>query len=245
VPSRAARDAFIASLQGRECYIGGDLSEKIDLTSLVFIFPRPVVAGAVAAAGAGQALTVAIDVVSYFWMPAATLLQRAKEDNIQYSTWRDEAFITATPGVRIDHDAMVDFAIEEARSRGWRIRGIGIDQAGAAAVMNRFERHFGEELVAEVPQGFRMLSSPSKTLEALILSRNLQHDGNPVMSMCIGNMGKEENHWREIRPVKLHQRKRIDGGVALIDAICTMERTDGEGGESVYEGRGVVAVGGA
>jgi hypothetical protein len=28
--------------------------------------------------------------------------------------------------------------------------------------------------------------------------------------------------------VKLSQRKRIDGGVALIDAICTMERTKPE-----------------
>jgi hypothetical protein len=61
--------------------------------------------------------------------------------------------------------------------------------------------------------------------------------------MCIGNMGKEENHWREIRPVKLHQRKRIDGGVALIDGICVMERTDPEAGESVYERRALVSVG--
>jgi hypothetical protein len=35
-------------------------------------------------------------------------------------------------------------------------------------------------------------------------------------------MGFEENHWREIRPVKLDQRKRIDGGVALIDALATL-----------------------
>jgi phage terminase large subunit-like protein len=69
-----------------------------------------------------------------------------------------------------------------------------------------------------------MLGGPSKTLEALVVSRNIAHDGNPVMAMCIGNMGKEENRWREIRPVKLSQRKRIDGGVALIDAICTMDR---------------------
>jgi hypothetical protein len=54
------------------------------------------------------------------------------------------------------------------------------------------------------------------------------------MTMCVGNMGKEENHWREIRPVKLTQRKRIDGGVALIDAICTMERA-ADDGVSVYE----------
>jgi len=43
--------------------------------------------------------------------------------------------------------------------------------------------------------------------------------------MCMANMGKEENAWREIRPVKLGQRKRMDGGVALIDALKKMTKT--------------------
>jgi phage terminase large subunit-like protein len=52
---------------------------------------------------------------------------------------------------------------------------------------------------------------------------NLAHTGNPVMTMCISHMGKEENKWQEIRPVKMHHRKRIDGGVACIDALKMMQ----------------------
>jgi phage terminase large subunit-like protein len=223
--------ARLAAFRGRECFIGCDLSGKIDLAAVDFIFPRALVHAASASDApdppptAGKAITRAIDVLAFFWMPAETLQQRAIEDNIPYPQWRDEGWIFETPGPLIDHDAIANFIIEEAALAGIVIRGIGVDQAGATAFVTRLRRHFGEELVTEVPQGYRMLGSPSLTLEALVVSRQLAHEGNPVMAMCIGNMGKEENTWREIRPVKLSQRKRIDGGVALIDAICTMERT--------------------
>lgn len=230
----------VGALRGRECFIGGDLSEKIDLASVQLIFPRPLELRGHDVDEDAEHITRAIDVLSFFWMPEKTLEQRAKEDNIPYPRWRDEGWLTATPGSLIDHDAIADFIIEISQLVS--VRGIGVDQAGATAFITRLQRQFGDELVTEVPQGFRMLGGPSKTLEALVLSGNLAHDGSPVMSMCIGNMGKEENHWREIRPVKLSQRKRIDGGVALIDAICTMERTPAGDEESVYERRGVATV---
>lgn len=246
--------ARMAAFRGRECYVGCDLSEKIDLAAVVLNFPRPIAraspdestAGLDAGpdpVGRGDGITRAIDVLSFFWLPERTLEQRAVEDNIPYPQWRDEGWLFSTPGALIDHDAIADFLIVELVRAGIHVRGIGVDQAGATAFVTRLQRHFGEELVTEVPQGFKMLGGPSKTLEALVVSGHLQHDGNPVMAMCVGNMGKEENAWREIRPVKLSQRKRIDGGVALIDAICTMERSPGGPEESVYERRGVVSVG--
>lgn len=240
----ATREALLARLKGRACFVGGDLSEKIDLASLVFIFPRAIdrPAGEDEEISAPASVTRAVDVVSFFWMPEATLFQRAKEDNIPYPEWRDRGFLTAMPGRLLDHDAMADFIIAEASRRGWRVRGIGIDQAGATAFVTRLQRHFGDELVTEVPQGFRTLSSPSKTLEALVLSGNLAHDGNPVMTMCVANMGKEENYWREIRPVKLNQRKRIDGGVAIIDALHIMERTPDEPA-AAWESEGILILG--
>lgn len=229
------RDATIAALadararleafRGRECYAGCDLSEKIDLASVQLVFPRPLErVAAMRGPDSAEAITRAIDVLSFFWLPKETLEQRAKEDNVPYPDWEKAGWLTQTPGPLIDHDAIADFLIDQVAPIV-RLRGVGVDQAGATAFVTRLQRHFGEALVTEVPQGFRMLSSPSKTLEALVVSRNVAHDGSPVMAMCVGNMGKEENHWREIRPVKLSQRKRIDGGVALIDGICTMERT--------------------
>ena len=94
----------------------------------------------------------------------------------------------------------------------------------------------------EIPQGFRRLSEPSKLMEALVVSVNVTHDGNPCMAWCMANLGKEENAWREIRPVKFSQRKRNDGGVALIDLIAKMTMTPAAD-RSVYLTRGVKVLG--
>lgn len=225
--------------RGRECYVGVDLSSKIDLASVQFIFPRPL--ERTGARPGADDITRAIDVLSFFWIPERTMLRRAKEDNVPYPTWKEAGYLFSTTGHLVDHDAIVDFIVDIVTRFGFRMRGCGVDESGATAFITRLQKHFGEQLVTEVPQGFKVLSSPSKTLEALVLSGNLAHDGNPVMTWCIGNMGKEENSWQSIRPVKLHQRKRIDGGVALIDAICTMERTAPQA-DSVYNERGVLSL---
>ena len=132
---------------------------------------------------------------------------------------------------------IVEFVIATLAIK-YKIRGIGIDQAGAAGVVSKLQRHFGDTLVEEIPQGFRRLSAPTKLLEALIVSNNLSHDGNLCMNWCVGNLAIEENAWREIRPVKINQRKRIDGGVALIDALAKMIATP-YAAASVYATRGV------
>jgi phage terminase large subunit-like protein len=206
-----------ASLAGRECYIGVDLSAKIDLSSVVLVFPRTL--GKVVEVG--QPLTCAVDILSYFWMPKNTLHRRAEEDGVPYPDWEKQKHLTATAGDLVDHDVIAEFVIEV--SERYKVRGIGVDQAGATAFITRMQRQFGDDMAVEVGQSFRVLSEPSKTLEALVVTGNLAHTGNPVMTMCISHMGKEENKWQEIRPVKMHHRKRIDGGVACIDALKMMQ----------------------
>ena len=238
---------FPLALLGRECFLGIDLSDKIDLSSVVCVFPRalerPVLETQAAGASAGDTPTIdcAIDVLPFFWMPEKTLHRRAQEDQIPYPDWARDGYVRTTPGSLIDHDAIVEFVIGTLAVT-YKIRGIGIDQAGAAGVVSKLQRHFGDELVKEIPQGFRRLSEPSKRLEALVVSLQLTHDANPCQAWCMGNMGKEENAWREIRPVKISQRKRMDGGVALIDGLAQMTATPAAE-RSVYLERGVRTLG--
>lgn len=218
-----------ASLVGRECYLGIDLSDKIDLSSVVAIFPRPLDRPAPESAD-GPTIDRAIDVLPFFWMPEKTLYRRAQEDRITYPDWAQAGYVNTTPGSIIDHDAIFEFIVGVLASR-YKILGIGIDESGAAGVVSKLQRHFGhdeslrpeERFVWSIPQGFRRLSQPAKWLEALVVSGNLTHNRNPCLAWCVGNTAIEENSWREIRPIKIHQRKRIDGMVALIDAIAKMQ----------------------
>jgi phage terminase large subunit-like protein len=234
--------ASSASLVGRACYLGIDLSDKIDLSSVVAIFPREMDRGGMTVESDGKTTAVdrAIDVLPFFWMPKKTLQSRSQEDNIPYERWESEGHLFATNGSMIDHDAIVDYIIQ-VLAKTYQVQAIGVDQAGASAVITRLRRQFGESFVREIPQGFRRLSTPSKMIEALIMSGNLTHDGHPVLTWCMSNMAVEENSWREIRPIKIDQRKRIDGGVALIDAQAVMLEAP-EVPVSMYEREGVLVV---
>jgi phage terminase large subunit-like protein len=196
-------------LRGRACYIGIDLSAKIDLSSVNLVFPRAINGGA----------DFAADILPYFWMPKNTLHRRAQEDKVPYPDWVREGWVNETPGDIVDHDAIIDFVIN-VLAKQFKVRGIGFDQAGAAAAVTRLQRHFGEAMVIEIPQGFRTLSEPTKQFEALIVGDRLRHNGNKCMAWNVSNLAIEENHWNEIRPVKIDQRKRIDGGVAAIIALA-------------------------
>ncbi|MCY1382263.1 Phage Terminase [compost metagenome] len=60
-----------------------------------------------------------------------------------------------------------------------------------------------------------------KELEAAIRSGRFHHDGNPIMTWCIGNViGKNlPGNDDVVRPIKQGNDNKIDGAVALIMAV--------------------------
>jgi phage terminase large subunit-like protein len=205
----------LESLEGREVYLGIDLSAKIDPSAVALVFPR-----ALDDTG-GDTLNLCVEVITRFWMPANTLRRRVREDKVAYDEWAKTGALITTPGDLVDHDAIADFILNDIVPR-FHVKGIGIDQAGATMLITKLQRELGEEIVIEIPQSFRHLSEPCKTLEALIVASRLRHDRNPMMTWCMSNLAIEENRWREIRPVKVSQKQRIDGAVALIDGLAVL-----------------------
>src|SRR5207248_471693 len=98
---------------------------------------------------------------------------------------RDVALPCRTPPLSVggpDGDRVV---LEEIRAKHKGLAQIGYDPWNA--------NHLASSLVAagvqmvEVRQGYASLSGPSKLLEALVRSRRIRHDGNPVMRWCVAN----------------------------------------------------------
>jgi phage terminase large subunit-like protein len=222
------------ALRGRECFLGVDLSSKLDPSAVAVIFPRTI------DGAEGDTLNLAVDAVVKFWMPQNTLTRREHEDRVPFSTWAEQGLLEATAGDLVDHDAILDFILQEVQSR-FHIRGIGVDMAGATMLITRLQRELGD-LVVEIPQGFRHLSEPSKQLEALVLAGRLRVAPNAMLDWNIANLAVERNKWDEIRPAKLSPRMRIDGAVALIDALAVLALKYQPETESVYEHRGIVVV---
>ena len=87
--------------------------------------------------------------------------------------------------------------------------------------------------------GYASLSTPTKTLEELVLSGRLNHGGHPVLTWNIGNVTLEQDAAGNIKPSKGRSKDRIDGAVALVLAISrAMLREQ----KSVYRERGLITI---
>jgi phage terminase large subunit-like protein len=199
------REAYRRALKGRRCYVGMDLSSTKDLTALVAVFPD----------GDGG-----YDVLSTFFVPQLNMAERARRDRVPYDEWARRGSLVATPGNVVDYEAvrqtLKDWAAE------FQVREIAFDPWNATDLVTRLTETDGFTCVP-MRQGFNSLSAPTKALEKLILSKQLRHDGHPVLRWCVSNVCIEMDSAGNMKPSKKVSTERIDGVVALVMALDRAE----------------------
>src|SRR5690606_18223355 len=107
-----AADGEMPDLRGRPCYVGVDLSAKIDLTSVAFEFPLE----------GGHFV-----VLSHSFMPEETLAVKRKTDKVPYDAWVRQGYITVTPGAVVDYQFIRQYIKDQVERNGWDIQEICVD----------------------------------------------------------------------------------------------------------------------
>ena len=210
-------------LAGKVCYGGLDMSTKWDLTAFVLVFPP-------------QKGLDAFVVLSRFYCPEDTVMERSRTDKVHYEIWVEQGFITATPGNTIDNEFILkDVA---AASIEYDLMEVGYDPWGATAIANRLYNNHGVAMV-EMRQGAKTLSEPAKDLRVKIMTGEVNHGGHPVLRWCADNLAMHIDANENVRPMKDKAVDRIDGVVALINAWGRMMFGEEV---SVYDERGVRVV---
>jgi phage terminase large subunit-like protein len=186
-------------LEGETCFIGIDLSSKIDLTAVVLLFPP-------------TETRRSWRLIPWCLTPADTLEERAHRDRAPYLLWVEQGFLLTNPGNRIDQDRVLEL-VTEARSR-YSVRGIGIDPYNAANLATELEAT--GLVVAEVAQTFAQMSGPAKEFEADVLDGHVDAAGHPLMTWAISNVVVQRDNKDNIYPVKKRSRGRIDPVIAAL-----------------------------
>lgn len=190
------------ALAGRDCFGGLDLSSKLDLTAFVLVFPP-------------TDDDPNYYVLPYFWIPRDTMKERIRTDRVPYDQWEKAGYITSTPGGVVDYDFVIK-AIDEA-ARLYNIREIAFDPWNATQTALKLA-DLGLTMV-EARQGYRTMSPAMKEIEVLIHKELLRHGGHPVLRWNFSNVEVKADENDNIRPIKQRGSARIDGIVALINAM--------------------------
>ena len=194
-----------ATLRGRQCYVGMDLSSTSDLTALVAVFPDE----------------RGFDVLARCFVPSDRLHDRRRPDRAPYEHWAREARITAIPGPSVDYEVVRTTLLEWCAE--FDVRMIAYDPWNATDLISRLEKVDNLPCV-KMGQTYAWLSAPTKSLERAILTQQLRHDGDPVLRWCVSNVAVESDPAGNLKPSKVASTERIDAVVALIMAVDAMNR---------------------
>ena len=212
----------MASLEGRDCYAGLDLSSTGDITALVLMFPP-------------RDMDEKYIVLPFFWVPEDTIPRRVKANSVPYDVWEKQGHILATEGNVIHYDFIEKFIYDLAEK--YHILEIAVDRWNATQMIQNLE---GEGFtIVPFGQGFSSMSAPTKEFYRLLMEGQIIHGGHPVLRWMAGNVVIDTDPAGNIKVTKVKSKEKIDGIVAAIMALDRCIRQEGQGG-SVYDERGLL-----
>lgn len=192
-----------AELVGRECFGGLDLASTSDFAALVWLFPD------------GDRY----DLLCRFWLPRAAVERRSRM-RPQLEAWERDGWLTVTDGDVIDYDA-IHHQIDVDAQR-FSVREIAHDPWNATQLVQQLAD--GGLTVWPIRQSITGLTAPSKELERLLGERLLRHGGNPVLRWMADNVVATSDSSGNIKPDRKKSTEKIDGIVALVDALAAATR---------------------
>lgn len=185
-------------LYGQRCFIGMDLSSRVDLTAISYFFP--------------DLGYIYVD----FYCPEDKVNEGRRVDGVDYRAWVKTANLTATPGNTIDYDYIIKDILEN--SQNYQVELIGYDPFNADLIIPKIAEYNIE--TGAFRQGYLTLSPPTKRLEVMILKKEIKHDGDPILRWNMGNVELETDAAGNIKPSKSNSKNKIDGVAAMITSLA-------------------------
>lgn len=188
----------IEKLRGQPCYAGLDLGSTMDMSALVLYFHE------------------AKTLLPFFFCPEEAGLNNDKINRMAYDGWARDGFLELTPGNVVDYDWIIKKAVELQGL--FDIREIAYDRWNATQTVIKLQDEHGFKMV-EFGMGYSSMASPTRELERLILSRELNHGQHPVLWWNANNIAIDTDPAGNMKPSKKKSTQKIDGLVAAIMAI--------------------------
>jgi phage terminase large subunit-like protein len=209
----------LGDLSNMECWGGLDLATSRDITAFVLLFRVDNI----------------FKIKPYFFVPRDNAKARSDRDGVDYMSWISQGYIIATEGNVTDY-SFVRKKINEL-SKKYRIQSIAYDRWNASQLV--IDLIGDGATLSPIGMGFASQSAPTKQLEKLILSKEIEHDGNPVLRWMMGNVQLEIDAADNQKISKKKSKEKIDGVAATIMALAEY-MTEEKEGDSVYDNRGLL-----
>lgn len=185
--------------------VGGcDLSATTDLTCATLLIRKP------------EDSTVYV--LQHYFLPRKKIdmLDDKNTKEAPYKTWEKRGLLTVCEGNRVDFSAVTEWFCQmrdEYKIDAWKV---GYDRALAGYWVDEMKNNsFDMEPVA---QGAFTWSQPMREMGAALADKIVNYNNNPILAWCLSNVGEKKSGINNIQPVKIKEKRRIDGAVSLLNA---------------------------
>lgn len=184
------------------CYVGFDMSAKIDLTSVAFVVPMKT----------GDVVRYAV--WSHSFIPnVEKLSERIKVDKMPYQAWVDNGYITVTDTPIVNQQAVIDYVLDFCQKMNFHIEMFCFDPANASKMMMELS-DMGYSVV-EVYQSHKSLNEATAGFREQVYCGNILYEKNPVLNYAMKNAVIRTNRGL-IKIDKDATKNRIDPVDALL-----------------------------
>ena len=185
--------------------IGGcDLSATTDLTAATLLIRKP-----------GNNI---IYVLQHYFLPEARVehLEDKNTNEAPYRIWAERGLLTLCSGNRVNFSDVTAWYCQMRDEYKIDAFKIGYDRALAGYWVEEMKANgFTMEPVAQGPFTW---SQPMREMGAALADKIVNYNNNPMLIWCLSNTAVKKSGLNNIQPVKITDKRRIDGAVSLLNA---------------------------
>lgn len=183
---------------------GCDLSATTDLTCATLLIRKP-----------GNPM---VYVLQQYFLPEKRVahLEEKNTNEAPYRTWAERGLLTICPGNRVNYSDVTGWFCHMRDKHKIDCIKVGYDRALAGYWVDEMTAN-GFEMEA-VAQGPYTWSQPMREMGAALEAKQVNYNGNPILVWCLTNTAIKKSGLNNIQPVKITDKRRIDGTVSLLNA---------------------------
>ena len=183
---------------------GCDLSATTDLTAATLLIRKPD--------------DPIVYVAQMYFLPEKRVrdLEQKNTNEAPYRLWAERGLLTICEGNRVNYSDVTAWFCQMRDEFKIDAIKVGYDRALAGYWVDEMKSNgFDMEAVAQGPFTW---SQPMREMGAALEAKIVNYNGNPILVWCLTNTAVKKTGVNNIQPVKITDKRRIDGTVSLLNA---------------------------
>ena len=193
--------------EGRVVYLGLDLSESNDNTSVSMV-------------AVDDDDTILAE--SFAFIPEGRIDEKTQYEKVNYHELLKTGKVIVCGDRVIDYAVVEDFVLNIEKKYGVQVQAIGYDRWNALSTAQKLERA-GYNLV-EIKQHSSVLHPPTKRLKESILSKSFRYTNNTLLEINFQNARCVYDSNKNLYVNKKKSKGKVDMVVSLINAMYLVEQ---------------------